>query len=96
MGQSFGIAMPEPHQAQACRAPVRYVVVIDAGGSMVARLLLANREVVNECDAAAAEVANTTAGIRPVLGALGHEWDGALKGYSAQERATAEVYTLAT
>lgn len=96
MSQNFGIAMPQARAVHAHRPPVRYVVVIDSGGSMVARLFLANRELVNECDAAATEVANTTAGIRPVQGAVGSEWDAALKGYSALERATAEVYTLAT
>jgi hypothetical protein len=96
MSQNFGITMPAAHTAQTLRAPVRYVVVIDSGGSMVARLFLADRALVNECDAAAAEVANTTAGLRPALGAQGREWDAALKGYSAQERAGAEVYTLAT
>lgn len=96
MAQNFGIAMPAPHTAQAHRQPVRYLVVIDSGGSMVARLYLANRELVNECDAATTEVANSTAGLLPARGALGAEWDGALRGYSRQERAGAEVYTLAT
>jgi hypothetical protein len=94
MGQNFGIAMPAAHAASPHRQPVRYLVVIDSGGGMVARLFLANRELVNEFDAAATEVASTTAGLRPVLGALGAEWDGALMGYSAEERARAEVYTL--
>lgn len=96
MSQNFGISMPTAHAAVAHRPPVRYVVVMDAGGSMVARLFLASREQVNECDAAATEVANATAGLRPALGALGAEWDMALRGCSAQERARAEVYTLAT
>lgn len=96
MSQNFGIAMPAAHATVAHRPPVRYVVVIDSGGSMVARLFLASRELVNECDAAAAEVASTTAGLRPEVGASGREWDLALRGYGVQERARAEVYTLAT
>jgi hypothetical protein len=96
MGQNFGIAMPAVHTASAHRQPVRYLVVIDAGGGMVARLFLANRVAVNEFDAAATEVAKTTAGLTPTVGAQGPEWDLALKGHSAQERAAAEVYTLPT
>lgn len=96
MSQNFGIAMPQAHSLAPHREPVRYLVLIESGGGMVARLFLANRELVNECDAAATEVANTTAGIRPARGATGSEWDAALKGFGAHERATAEVYTLLT
>jgi hypothetical protein len=96
MSQNFGIAMPAAHAASSHRPPVRYLVVMDSGAGMVARLFLANRELVNEFDAAATEVASTTTGLQPVVGALGTEWDEALKGLSPQERALAEVYTLAT
>ena len=96
MSQNFGIAMPAKHVAVPHRQPVRFLVVIESGGAMVARLFLANRELVNEFDAAATEVANTTAGMQPAVGALGSEWDAALKGHSVLERARAEVYTLAT
>jgi hypothetical protein len=96
MSQNFGIAMPAAHGAHRLREPVRYVVVIESGAGMVARWLSASHALVNECDAAATEVANTTAGLWPERGALGAEWDGALQGYNAQERAAAAVYTLAT
>lgn len=95
MSQDFGISMPQQHAAARYRAPVRYLVVIEAGGTMVARLYLATRELVNECDASAAEIAALTAGLTPKLGALDPEWDEALKGYNLLERAGAEVYTLA-
>ena len=74
MGQNFGIAMPAAHPTSVHRQPVRYLVVIDSGGAMVARLFLANRELVNELDAGASEVATATAGLRPEKSALGTEW----------------------
>lgn len=95
MSQNFGIAMPTGHLPTPHRLPVRYLVVIDAGGAMVARLFLATRELVNEFDAAVTEVSNMTAGLTPGLGAQGAEWDSALQGYSDLQRAGAAVYTLA-
>lgn len=95
MSQDFGISMPQRHAANRYRAPVRYLVVIDAGGAMVARLYLATRELVNECDASSAEIAALTTGLTPKVGTLEPEWDQALKGYNLLERAGAEVYTLA-
>ncbi|MDD2880414.1 MAG: hypothetical protein PHQ58_08240 [Rhodoferax sp.] len=74
---------------------MRYLVVIDSGGSMIARLLLETREMVNEMDAAVEEVASMTAGLIPVVGAMGSEWDAALAGHNLAERADAKVYTLA-
>jgi hypothetical protein len=95
MSQNFGIEMPTAHAPTPHRLPVRYLVVIDAGGAMVARLFLATRELVNEFDAAVAEVSNLTAGLVPSIGALGAEWDAGLESYSSVQRASAEVYTLA-
>jgi hypothetical protein len=95
MSQNFGMEMPTAHSLAPHRLPVRYLVVIDTGGTMVARLFLDSRVLVNEFDAAATEVSNMTAGLVPQLGALGPEWDTALQGFSAVQRAMAEVYTLA-
>lgn len=95
MSQNFGISMPAASIPALHRMPVRYLVVIDAGGAMVARLFLATRELVNECDAAVTEVSNMTAGLVPEVGALGAAWDDALEGFSQEQRAGAEVYTLA-
>jgi len=94
MSQNFGITMPAAHSSVLHRMPVRYLVVIDSGGAMVARLFLDTRELVNEFDAAVTEVSNMTAGLTPSVGALGSDWDGALQGFSAVQRAGAEVYTL--
>jgi hypothetical protein len=86
---------PRPHTQALQRKPVRYLVVIDSGGSMVARLFLDTLEMVAEMDAAVEEVSAMTAGLSPVMGALGTEWDAALAGHSLAERADAKIYTLA-
>jgi len=62
---------------------------------MIARLCLDTREMVGEFDAAVEEVGSMTAGLIPVEGAIGPEWDAALAGHSVAERAAAKVYTLA-
>jgi hypothetical protein len=94
MDQSFGIESHGKRRSGPHRAPVRYLVLIDAGGSAVARLFVADREAAGEFDASAEEVAVMTKGLAPEIGALGAEWDRALDGHSADERRAAEVYTL--
>lgn len=74
--------------------PARFLVIIDAGGAMVARLFDEARVMVAEFDAAAEEVAVMTSGLVPRRGAETAEWDRALQGHNAQERRAAEVYTL--
>lgn len=74
--------------------PVRYLVIIDAGGSMVARLFDEARTLVTEIDASTEEVAVMTASLTPAHGALGAEWDAPLSGHNRDERAAAQVYTL--
>jgi hypothetical protein len=95
MGQGFGSEAPRAHTRTAHRHPARYLVVIDAGGSTVARLFLDSREAVAEFDAGTEEATQMTLGLVPVRGAGGPEWDRALGGHSAAERSAAEVYTLA-
>lgn len=94
MTQTFGIETPKENAPTPHQEPVRYLVVIDSGGSMVARLFLDTREMVAEFDAAAEEVTAMTSGLVPEVGALGSEWDQALLGHSADERSAAKVYTL--
>ncbi|MDO8248165.1 MAG: hypothetical protein Q7T78_00400 [Rhodoferax sp.] len=76
-------------------SPVKYLIVIDSGGSMVARLFDANRVHVIDMDASTEEVVATIDGVVPTASGAEAEWDRALAGHSAIERATAEVYTLA-
>lgn len=94
MSQTYGMEKPKAHVAWAGRAPVRYVVVIDAAGAAVSRLFLASRHQVDEYDGGVPEVAQMIQGVQPVKGADGPEWDAALQGHSMQERLAADVYTL--
>jgi len=94
MNQGFGIEPPSAHHHSPLQQPVRYVVIIDAGGSMVARLFLASRELVAEIDAGTEEVVQMTQGLASSRDAGSAEWDRALAGHSSSERAAAEVYTL--
>lgn len=94
MSQNYGIQPPAAHVGGEHRPAARYLVLIDAGGVTVARLVLPTYEAVAEFDAGAEEVAVMTRGLQPVRGATGPEWDRALEGHGAAERAAAEVYTL--
>jgi hypothetical protein len=76
------------------RQAARYLVVIESGGSAMARLFLDTREQVAEFDASTEEVTLMTQGLVPVMGASGPEWDRALAGHSASERSAARVFTL--
>ena len=94
MNHGYGIESPGEHAHTVHRKPARYLVVIDAGGSAVAKLFIDTRELVAEFDAGAEEVALMTRGLQPAKGADGREWDRALEGHSTKERGAAEVYTL--
>ena len=94
MNQGFGNELPRQHSQTPHRKVTRFLVVIGAGGSLVARLCLEDREPVAEFDAGTEEVVVMTRGLRPAMGATGPEWDRSLGGHSAAERAAAEVYTL--
>jgi len=94
MNQGFGIESPGERAHTPHRKPARYLVVIDSAGSTLARLFLDSRELVAEFDAGAEEVAMMTQGREPTKGAQAPEWDRALVGHNAAERAAADVYTL--
>ena len=94
MSDGYGMESPHAHNQLQHRKPARYLVVIDAGGTMIARLFLETRELVGEFDAGSEEVAVMAKGLTPTIGATGAEWDQALDGHSAIERGGAEVYTL--
>jgi len=94
MNQGFGIERPAVHTHEAHDRPARYLVIIESGGSAVARLFLDNWELVAEFDAAADEVAMMTKELMPGKTGRLPEWDRALAGHSEAERAAAEVYTL--
>ena len=94
MSQTYGIPAHGASSSRPHREPVRYVVLIDAGGSGVAMLFLASYEKAWEFDAGAEEVRSMTAGIMPTVGAKGSAWDLALSGHSKAERDEARVYDL--
>jgi hypothetical protein len=94
MSSSFGIEKPGAHSGTTHRAVSRYLIVIDSAGEMIARLFTESREVAGEFDASSEEVAVMTKGLEATQGASGVEWNAALQGHSAVERAGAQVYTL--
>jgi hypothetical protein len=94
MSRGYGREVPAPHAQAEHQPSARYLVLIRAGDATVARLFVESRVQVAEFDAAAEEVTNMTSGLLPTQGASGREWDRALAGHTAQERADAEVYTL--
>jgi hypothetical protein len=94
MAQVFGNEIPRRHTQAPPREGTRYLVVIESGGSAVARLFAQSREQVAEFDASTEEVTVMTRGLVPATGADGPEWDRALAGHSASERSGARVYTL--
>ncbi len=60
--------------------PAKYLVLIESGGSMVARLFDAKRHLVNEIDASSEEVAVMTQGLKSSDQANAPEWVAALRG----------------
>ena len=74
--------------------PAKYLVVIDAGGAMVARLFDAQRKPMGEFDASSEEVAVMTSGLTPARAGLEAGWAQALSGHNPDERAAADIYTL--
>lgn len=93
MTQVFGMPVPEGHRG-GHRPVARYLILIESGGSVVARLFLADRQPAGEFDASVQEVTLMIKGLTASAGALGREWDKALAGHSAAERGAAKVYTL--
>jgi len=94
MSHGFGIELPHAHENTSPRPRTRYLVVIDSGGYMVARLFLASREQVAEFDASTEEVSQMISHLQAEGSASDAQWDRALAGHSAAERAAARVYVL--
>lgn len=94
MNHGYGIEAHGQHPAHAHRKVARYLLLIDAGGTTVARLFTDAFEPAGEFDAGSEEVAVMTQRLHPGGGADAPAWDNALEGHSAAERAAAVVYTL--
>lgn len=96
MSQGFGREVPTRHIQTAHREATKYLVVIPAAEGPIAKLLLASREQTAELDANTEEATSMTHGLTALIGATGPEWDQALSGHSAAERAAAKVYIFKT
>jgi hypothetical protein len=94
MSDSLGDEAPGRYAPHVYRKAARYLVIIDSGGSMVARLFDADRTELAEFDAGSEEIAVMTQGLRPTKSALDRAWDDALDGHNHDERRAADVYTL--
>ncbi|MFN3862219.1 MAG: hypothetical protein ACK4R2_12200 [Roseateles sp.] len=94
MNDGFGHEVPPPHAQHAHRQVTRYLVVIASPSGTLARLFLADRTQVAEFDAGSEEVAELVKVAAASSGATGAEWDRALAGHTAAERAAATVYEL--
>lgn len=75
-------------------APVKFLILIDAGDARVARLFNAERGHVMDMDASTEDVLLTIQGLAPTTTGTAPEWDAALAGHSTAERAQAQVFTL--
>lgn len=93
MVDSLGDEVPRsaPH---VFRKAARYLVIIEAAGSMTARLFDDARHPLSDFDASSEEVAVMTAGLSPARNADTPAWDAALRSHSKAERSAADVYTL--
>lgn len=74
--------------------PARYLVLIDAGEGLLARLFDAERMPLGEFDASSFEVAEMTSRRVPTTGIDVAAWGPLFDGHSAGQRAAARVYTL--
>lgn len=94
MSQDFGIPVPSRHAPVEHRAIARFLVLIEADGTVSARLFDQDRALLAEFDAGTEEVVVMTRGLRPVTGAAGPEWDRALGGHADADRRRATLYEL--
>lgn len=76
------------------KTPVRYLVIIEADGTMVAKLFDAQYRHENDIDAGSEEVAVMTKGLTPARNGNDATWSQVLIGHSESERRAAQVYTL--
>ncbi len=74
--------------------PARFLVLIDAGDGMVARLFDAGHRHIIDIDASSWEVAEMTAARMPAEGADQAEWGRLLEGHSEAQQRAARIYTL--
>lgn len=76
------------------KTPVKYLVLIESDGAMVAKLYDAQLGHVNDIDASSEEVAVMTRGLDPVGNGNDPTWAKVLAGHGEVERRAAQVFTL--
>jgi hypothetical protein len=95
MNNGFGSELPSAHRLKTLRPQARYLVLIDSGGFMVARLFSAERVQLIEFDGSTEEATQMMAGGHASQTANDPVWDAVLRGHSTHERALAQVFELA-
>jgi hypothetical protein len=76
------------------KTPVKYLVIIESDGAMIAKLYDAHFKNENDIDAGSEEVAVMTRGLKPAKIGNDAVWSKVLAGHGEAERRAAEVYTL--
>ena len=76
------------------KTPVKYLVIIESDGAMIAKLYDANYKHENDIDAGSEEVAVMTKGLSPTKNGNDATWSKVLVGHGEAERCAAEIYTL--
>jgi hypothetical protein len=76
------------------KTPVKYLVVIESDGAMLAKLYDDQFAHVNDIDAGSEEVAVMTQGLMPTRDANDATWAKVLVGHGEPERRAARVFTL--
>ena len=76
------------------KIPVKYLVLIESDGAMLAKLYDAHYAEVNDIDAASEEVAVMTQGLTPQCSGNDNTWARVLAGHGEPQRQAARIYTL--
>jgi hypothetical protein len=76
------------------KKPVKYLVIIESDGAMVAKLYDAQFKHENDIDAGSEEVAVMTRGLTPTRSGNDATWAKVLVGHGEAERRSAEIYAL--
>ncbi len=76
------------------KTPVKYLVLIESDGAMLAKLYDAHLVEVNDIDAASEEVAVMTQGLTPQRSGNDATWSRVLAGHGEPQRQAARIFTL--
>jgi hypothetical protein len=76
------------------KTPVKYLVLIESDGAMLAKLYDGQFAHVNDIDASSEEVAVMTQGLTPARDANNATWAPVLMGHGEPQRRAALIFTL--